>query len=68
MAQVEQDHTVIIRLKAATPFRMKDKVALLNNVSNLKADDQERILKICNNPKALQGLATHWDTLQTMFK
>ena len=67
MAQVEQDHTVIIRLKAATTFRMKDKVALLNNVSNLKAEDQERILKICNNPKALQGLAENWAMLQSMF-
>lgn len=61
------EHQVTIKVSADTPFRVKDKVKLLNTFSNIPMEDQERILAICNNPKALEKLAENWDFLQSLF-
>lgn len=61
------EHKVTIKVHADTPFRVKDKIALLDNVSRLEIEDQQRILKICKNPKALQAIAFHWTMLESMF-
>lgn len=60
--------TVKLKVDADTPFRLKDKETLLKQISNLKAEDQNRIIAICKNPKALKGLADNWEMLQSMFK
>lgn len=64
---VEKEIQITIRIKADTVFRLKDKVALLENVSRLNAEDQDRILQIINNPKALKGLEKNWNMLKVMF-
>ncbi|HEX8269767.1 MAG TPA: hypothetical protein VF581_07735 [Flavobacterium sp.] len=60
--------TVKLHIDADTPFRLKDKEALLKRISNLAADDQQRIIQICDSPKALQSLAENWQMLQSLFK
>jgi hypothetical protein len=63
----EKTITVTLKVKADNPVRMKDKVSLLERFSNLPGADQERILKICDNPKALKGLAENWAMLESMI-
>ena len=46
---------------------LKAKENLLQRISDLPKADQERILKICDNQKALKGLADNWQFLQSMF-
>lgn len=59
--------SVQVKVSADTMVSLKAKENLLTRISNLPKADQERIIKICENPKALQGLAQHWDMLQGMF-
>jgi hypothetical protein len=58
---------VKIKVDADTPVSLKSKENLLLKISNLPADDQQRILSICDNPKALQALKDKWLFLKTMF-
>jgi hypothetical protein len=67
MAVVEKIITVTLKVKADNPVRMKDKISLLEKISNLPGADQERILKICENPKALKGLSENWVMLEGMI-
>lgn len=64
---LEREVTITIKIKADTVFRLKDKVTLLENLSRLSADDQNRILQITDNPKALKGLEKNWGMLKLMF-
>lgn len=64
---VEKEIQITIRIKAETVFRLKDKVTLLDTFSRLGADDQNRILQIIDNPKALKGLEKNWTMLKLMF-
>lgn len=47
--------------------RAKDKEILLTEISNLPQADQQRIIAICQNPKALKTLADKWLFLKSMF-
>ena len=64
---LEKEVQITIRIKADTVFRLKDKLTLLDTLSRLGAEDQERILSIANNPKALKGLEKNWNMLKAMF-
>ena len=59
--------TVKIIVDADTPVRLKDKEEILKRISNLPKEDQQRIITICENPKALKALADNWPMLQGMF-
>lgn len=59
--------TVELKVDADTPARLVDKERLLTRISNLQADDQQRIIEICENPKALTALAKNWRMLKAMF-
>ena len=58
---------VAVKVDADTMVSVKSKETLLKRISDLPQADQERIIKICENPKALQGLAENWQFLQGMF-
>lgn len=58
---------VTIKVDADTPVSLKNKENLLLKISNLATDDQQRILSICDNPKALKALKDKWFMLKTMF-
>lgn len=59
--------TVNVKVDADTMVSLKSKENLLKRISDLPQSDQERIIEICENPKALQGLADNWPMLLTMF-
>lgn len=59
--------TVTIKLDDNIPARAKTIEALLKRIHDLPQADQERIIAICENPKALKGLADNWQLLQGMF-
>jgi len=58
---------VKIKVDADTPVSLKAKENLLLKISNLPQDDQQRILAICDNPKALKSLKDKWLLLKSMF-
>lgn len=58
---------VTVKVSEGTMVSVIAKEKLLTRISNLQQADQERILKICENPKALKGLADNWSMLQSMF-
>lgn len=58
---------VNVKVDASTMVSLKAKESLLQRISELPQADQERIIKICENPKALKGLAENWQMLQSMF-
>lgn len=59
--------TVTLKIKADSPFSLKTKVELFENISRLEQEDQERILEICNSNKALKTLKEKWSMLKMMF-
>lgn len=59
--------TVVVKVEADTPTRLKDKEKMLTAFSNLPSEDQERLTKLMTNPKALKGLAENWSMLERMF-
>lgn len=58
---------VKLKVDADTPHRLKDKENLLKSISDLEADDQQRLIEIARNPKALKGLKENWTLLKGMF-
>lgn len=58
---------VELKVDADTPHRLKDKETLLKAISNLEAEDQQRIIDIAKNPKALAALKENWTLLKGMF-
>jgi hypothetical protein len=59
--------TVVFKVEADTLVRVKDKVNLLQRISALPQEDQQRIIALCENKNALKGLADNWAMLQSMF-
>ncbi len=57
-----------LKLEADKPFRLKDKVQIIQSISELPSADQQRIIEICKNQKALKSISDNWEMLQTMFK
>lgn len=47
--------------------RAKDKEILLTEISNLPQADQQRIIAICQSPKALKSIANNWAMLKLKF-
>lgn len=59
---------VTVKIEASTPARAKDKAKLMQAISDLPAEHQQRIIALATNPKALKGLADNWTMLEPMFK
>lgn len=59
--------TVQVKVDDSDLSRPKDKEKVLTAISNLPQADQQRIIAICENPKALKGLSDNWAMLQSMF-
>jgi len=59
--------TVVLKLDADTPYRLKDKEKMLKTISDLPADDQQRILELASNPKALDKLKSNWQMLKSFI-
>lgn len=66
MAQTKEIQ-VTIKVSAETLVRLKDKETLLKAVSDLPTDDQNRILQLATNKKALASLKENWGMLQSLF-
>lgn len=64
---LEKEITLTIKIKADTPYRLKDKVTALETISRLDAEDMDRIVQICENKKALKALKEKWNMLKIMF-
>ena len=65
---INREITVTVKVQSDDMSRAKDKMEILKRISDLPAEDQQRIIELCRSPKALKGLADNWDMLQTMFK
>ncbi len=59
--------TVQIKVDDSDLSRAKDKEKVLTAISDLPQADQQRIIAICENPKALKALADKWAMLKLMF-
>ncbi|WP_330121487.1 hypothetical protein [Flavobacterium rakeshii] len=63
-----QEVTLTFQIKAGNPFDLKKKKEILEKLSRLPMDDQERIEQIVTNDKALKALKSKWAMLKMMFK
>ena len=58
---------VTIKIGGSSPFDLKKKIQLLEKLSRLSFEDQDRIFQIIDNPKALKSLQDNWSLLKSMF-
>lgn len=58
---------VTLKISADTPFRLKDKVKLFEQISKLEQKDQEILLELAQNPKALKGIRDNKTMLLSML-
>ena len=58
---------VSVKVKDTDTYRLKDKVAMIEAFSKLPIEDQQRMTKIMNNPKALKGIEENEQMLIDMF-
>lgn len=65
---MKSDVTLVFKVSATNPFDLRKKKDILHKFSRLPMDDQQRIEKIIQNPKALAGLKEHEQLLEQMFK
>ena len=57
---------ITVLIKSETPFRHSEKAKMLQQFSNLSADDQDRLTQIITNPKALKMLKDKWSMLKLL--
>lgn len=58
---------ITIKIKATSPIDLKTKIDNLQTISRLDMDDQNRMIEIGKNPKALTALKDNWAFLKGMF-
>lgn len=78
---MKNEQTITFEVKGTSPFDLKAKKDLMQNVArsdeatqqaiinflNLSSDDKERVGQLIKTPKALEGLKKHWAMLKGMF-
>jgi hypothetical protein len=64
---LKKEVQVTIKISGTSPIDLNKKIKLLEKLSRLDFDDQDRIFQIIDNNNALKGLAENWPMLKQMF-